>query len=384
MSFWSPSASSKWAEDVAMASVNDRKASAKSRPVDLPVPITQTQPPPKTLPGRVISSIKSLCSQLNSGVRERLATPSTGNFVVHENLRGRALGLKEDDDLEAPKRLQGDDEEVDEVVVDLLWMNSAKASSASDDGDSTSTSHSELQRELFTPASYPRQSGFGVLRMPWLFSRAVVWPLVKQFFDSRFKDRDVEMEYRKEDWVHSKRLALWASIFFILNWIFGAIFIPAPAVLADKIYYYAFEPIFSLPLFLMCAYDWPRDHSNYYQVYLTIATWTWSYYQVLFGFLCGYSGDNNLFTCGSKDFLSTFYYTTALQTIALFGTGLKRLPTLVGGTVFLVLSAVLIIPKRDAWARNVINFALFQIFILYVHYRREQAGFVHSLNNHSV
>jgi len=48
----------------------------------------------------------------------------------------------------------------------------------------------------------------------------------------------VEMEYRSEDWAHSKRLALWASIFFLMNWIFGAAFIATPAVLADKVWNY--------------------------------------------------------------------------------------------------------------------------------------------------
>ncbi|THV02531.1 hypothetical protein K435DRAFT_653306 [Dendrothele bispora CBS 962.96] len=244
-----------------------------------------------------------------------------------------------------------------------------------DGAESVSTGRHEIQREDFqsTTLHSARRHGkaWGVIYVPWIFARGKVWPRVKQFFNSRFKDKEVEMEYRAEDWAHSKRLALWASVFFLMNWIFGAAFIATPAVLADKV---RFEPIFTIPLLFMCAYDWPRDHSNYYQIFLCISTWAWSYYQVLFGFLCGYTGDNHLFTCGSKDFLPTFYYTTALQTVALFGTNLKRLPATVGATIFLILSACLIIPQRSSWARNVVNFALFQVFILYMHYQREQSA----------
>jgi hypothetical protein len=46
---------------------------------------------------------------------------------------------------------------------------------------------------------------------------------------------------------------------------------------------------------------------------------------------------HHFFTCGTKDFLATFYYTSALQAVALFGTALKRGPATVGAGAFLVL-----------------------------------------------
>jgi len=64
-------------------------------------------------------------------------------------------------------------------------------------------------------------------------------------------------------------------------------------------------------------------------------------------------------------------YTSALQTIALFGLKLNRFPAMVGATVFLVLSAALVIPFRIGWIRNALNFLAFQAFLLYVGYMKE-------------
>ncbi|EIN05969.1 hypothetical protein PUNSTDRAFT_145366 [Punctularia strigosozonata HHB-11173 SS5] len=87
---------------------------------------------------------------------------------------------------------------------------------------------------------------------------------------------------------------------------------------------------------------------------------------------CGkYSPKHMHFDCGTKDFLATFYYTSALQTIALFGLKMNRLPALCGALFVCVSMCALIVPDRIGWIRNVINFVVFQGFLLYVHYMRE-------------
>jgi len=47
--------------------------------------------------------------------------------------------------------------------------------------------------------------------------------------------QETEAHYQREQWAESKSLALWASVFFIVNWILATVFIPSPAVLADKV-----------------------------------------------------------------------------------------------------------------------------------------------------
>ncbi|GAW08294.1 histidine kinase [Lentinula edodes] len=318
-------------------------------------------------------------------VQKTLAAPSSST-VVRESLEGiqhaldnNRYALEEDQAVKVEE--VNEDEVVEEVVVDRAWNEAStktslksKALSESDGGEVCSES----------PASIP-----GIqdpMKRPALL--IVFWTLYshwQQFFNPRFKDINKEIHYQKENWAHSKRLSLWASVFFIGNWILGAALIPTPAVLLDKIYYYGFAPCTAVPLVLLCAFNLPRDHTRFYQCFLFISTWSWSYYQVLFGFLCGYSGRNDLFTCGSKDFSSTFYYTTALQTVALFGLDLKRFPALLGAIIFIVLSGFLIIPEKVKYV-SLINRDLVgqsedrpriagcEIFLMYMHYQREMSA----------
>jgi osomolarity two-component system sensor histidine kinase SLN1 len=79
-------------------------------------------------------------------------------------------------------------------------------------------------------------------------------------------------------------------------------------------------------------------------------------------------------SCGTKDFYATFYYTSALQTVALFGLQMKRISALIGATAFFILSSILILPLMSSWTRNSINFMFYQGFLIYMHYQREKAA----------
>ncbi|KAJ3863255.1 Tco5, signal transduction HAMP domain histidine kinase [Lentinula novae-zelandiae] len=364
---------------------------------DLPIPVVQKQPFDSSLRRKF-----TFVSQLNCAlytkttnifrrVQKTLAAPSSST-VVRESLEGiqhaldnNRYALEEDQAVKVEE--VNEDDVVEEVVVDRAWNEAStktslksKALSESDGGEVCSEA----------PASVP-----GIqdpMKRPALL--IVFWTLYshwQQFFNPIFKDINKEIHYQKENWAHSKRLSLWASVFFIGNWILGAALIPTPAVLLDKIYYYGVPAV---PLVLLCAFNLPRDHTRFYQCFLFISTWSWygykacpfqnclrllhrSYYQVLFGFLCGYSGRNDLFTCGSKDFSSTFYYTTALQTVALFGLDLKRFPALLGAIIFIVLSGFLIIPEKVKYVsliNHAVNFGFFQVFLMYMHYQREMSA----------
>lgn len=56
--------------------------------------------------------------------------------------------------------------------------------------------------------------------------------------------------------------------------------------------------------------------------------------------------------------LTVYSYTSALQTVALFGLNLRRLPAMVGALSFLVFSTALIIPHHASWYRSA-NFTTF-------------------------
>ncbi|THG98478.1 hypothetical protein EW026_g3717 [Hermanssonia centrifuga] len=201
-----------------------------------------------------------------------------------------------------------------------------------------------------------------------------MWPAILRFFVIQFMDEKSEEQYRKESWFMRKNLALWSAAYYIFNWVLSVVFIPKPIQLADKIFHYGIAPTFSFPIFFMVLYDFPRDRPILYQTVLTFSTWMYGIYQILFMFMCAYYGHHKaIMSCGSKDFLATFYYANGPQTIALFGLGLQRFPALIGTLTFMSLCFGMIVPSRTTWVRNVINFICFQAFLLYTHYMRENA-----------
>ncbi|KAK7056448.1 hypothetical protein VNI00_003003 [Paramarasmius palmivorus] len=348
-----------------------------TKSVDLPAPATQTQRRKgflrrKRSPNTPYDQDHSNQSKWSESARNFFAKFSSPREAPAKPILGHPDGYEmrqkdEEENVELP-------DEIDEIVVDRLWSQpTSRQSSENGDVDDDDSSTCSSIHTTNDGSSFNSQ-GARILESPYNpynFVRWTFWPKLYHFFSPRFEDRDMEADYRREDWQQSKRLALVASVFFLVNWILGMSTIATPVVLADQIYYYGIAPVLSLPLIFMCAYNWPRDHPVFYQCFVCCSAWAWSLYQVIFAYLCGYSSNTIIWTCGTKDFLQTFYYTTALQTIALFGTNLKRLPTTLGAIVFLVLSAVLIIPSRGSWYRYMLNFIVFQAFLLYMHYKRE-------------
>lgn len=104
-------------------------------------------------------------------------------------------------------------------------------------------------------------------------------------------------------------MAVWSALFYILNWILATAFDPKPAPLPDIIFYYCLMPVLTFPLIILVIYDWPRDRPVTYQIALSVSTWSWGIYQLIFIRLCNfYLGPDHpgLYSCQNKDFLSTF------------------------------------------------------------------------------
>jgi len=270
-------------------------------------------------------------------------------------------------------------EEVDEIVVDRAWSEEIKSSVAHSEAGvvaspEKSNGHYQPAETSVDHESLQHYEGFWALSSPLVFIRWRCWPLVKEFFTSRFFDQKAEERYQKENWFMRKPVALWSSVFFIINWVLGCAFIAHPLVLIDKIFFYGVAPACTIPIVFMVMYDFPRDRQNSYQIVLCCATWSWSIYNLLSIWLCGfYRHQLSHFSCGTKDFIGVFYYTSAMQTIALFGLKMNRFSATVGAALFFILACIGIVPVRLTWTRNLINFLAYQVFLLYVHYMRENA-----------
>jgi len=200
-----------------------------------------------------------------------------------------------------------------------------------------------------------------------------LWPFAYQFFVNHFVDEKSEMHYNKENWFLRKNLAFWSSAFLILNWVLAISFLEEPATLPDQIFYYGISPALTLPVLFFVTYDFPRDRQIFYQIWLVFATWMWAIYLLIYMFVCGYYGTHIYVSCAGKDFLILFYYTSAMQTVGLFGLKLHRFPAACAAVIFFVVSCILIEPHNHKFIRNLINFLAFQTFLLYIHYMRENA-----------
>ncbi|KAJ7778370.1 hypothetical protein B0H16DRAFT_1503277 [Mycena metata] len=268
------------------------------------------------------------------------------------------------------ERLINNADEVDEVVVDRSWSEYSETETNSDAAETASSRHDPSEHDADTINVRPE--GFWALP-PVAFVRTRVSPVVAQFYRPRFEEAE-ELLYQKESTLRGGR-SRFIKVFFIASWALACATIQKPIVLADKIFFFGVAPLLTIPILFMCAYNFPYERPFFFQAFLCVSTWAWPLYDVLFAFLCGfYLPHDQKFTCGKKDFLSTFYYTSALQAVALFGTSLKRLPATIGALAFLIFSCATIIPVQRSYGPNLVNFVIFECVLLYMHSQKEQSS----------
>uniref|UniRef100_A0A0W0EWA4 histidine kinase n=1 Tax=Moniliophthora roreri TaxID=221103 RepID=A0A0W0EWA4_MONRR len=291
-------------------------------------------------------------------------TPTTPILHHHDDYEMRRK--TEDEQL----GLQG---EIDEIVVDRLWSQpTSRQSSENGDASSTHSSICSADRTTFqSQNAWILESPYN----PYNFVRWRFWPKLYHFFSPRFADNAMEADYRREDWQQSKRLALVASVFFLVNWILGMSTIAKPVVLADQarlcfltldfmlnpeerryttmasLRCYLFPSFSCVPITghetirfsTSASYVVQHGHGHYTKLFLPICVVTAGtepFGHVEPRIFCKPSSTSCLAYDSCLTFLINMLlhsYTTALQTIALFGTNLKRLPTTLGALIFLVM-----------------------------------------------
>ncbi|KAF8216672.1 hypothetical protein K438DRAFT_1658130 [Mycena galopus ATCC 62051] len=368
----------KWPSDVPMS---PRSPSSKRRhpipfdpsvAVQLPVPVTQRSSSVRhAVRFRVVAE---KWTGFKSYLKRTLAAPyvPTSSAVQYEVA----------DDINSPiarkDSMRFDDtDEVDEVVVDRSWSDdNFDTETDSDGGAETASSRHDPSVTDVEPVDVHLDGLWAF--PPFAFCRTRMWPFIKKFYMPRFEDADEEYLFQRETWGQGKRLSLWASVFFIASCIVGMCTIAQPIVLADRIFYFGISPLLTLPILFMCAYNWPYDRPLFFQTWLCVLTWSWPFYDTLYAYLCGFyapsAHPHDLFTCGTKNFLATFYYTSALQAVALFGTSLKRFPATLGALSFLILTCATIVAQRADYANNVFNIVIFECVLLYMHSQKEMSS----------
>ncbi|KAJ3565704.1 hypothetical protein NP233_g7464 [Leucocoprinus birnbaumii] len=347
----------------------------------LPPPVCQSNTPLR---------VRTISPRLNFGVQWLRLKKQLGVGVAPSNssLNGDS---SPEDFIDQPEDLVDDDGDVDLTVVDRVWFEELKSSeSTSDNGNNSPPPHekSAVVHTGHSGTANTRDNDSVInenthrLFKPLVAIRYNFYPTLREFFFTRFEDERSEDQYAKEDWILKKSLAIWAALWLIVNWLLGVAFLDDihHPVKGDIAFYFVIGPLLAFPVLWMVVYDWPRSRPISYQLFLTVAIWAWGFYFVLYLKTCGYylpkSTPPNTFNtaaCARRDFLSLFFYTTALQTMGLFGLKLNRLMAALGAFSFFVMTAALMIPLDRSWVRNMICFFVFHFFLIYVHYMRENS-----------
>ncbi|KAG8975849.1 hypothetical protein FRC05_005059 [Tulasnella sp. 425] len=282
-----------------------------------------------------------------------------------------------------------DEQEVDEIVVDnQFWLDASSKSATqpsekdalTPDKSGASGTHGASGLTDGESLHDPTGSMAFFHKIEWSYYR--VSRALGHFFFTSFYDPTSEMQYKKETYWQAKSLAVWGSGFIYLNWVsrkslpagapfYGSVMEHSQLMILraqilvcilinkenmltpDKMFYYIASPILAL--------------------FLTLSIWSWAAYNLILLQLCGYYNPSKaVIQCVGKEFLGIFYYTTAFPVLALFALGQNRLMAIIQTILTIPLLAI-VIPDRSTWIRNTLNFACFMIFLVWLHYQKEQA-----------
>lgn len=272
-----------------------------------------------------------------------------------------------------------DDEEVNEIVVDNKFSfegGPRSITQPSDHGGTPEKSGTSATHGTYATDHDSVHSHRGMMAFFSFLSalRFRIASSLNRFFFTEFFDAAAERQYKKETYYQMKGLSLAGSLVLVLNWVLICILIPRESLIfADKMFYWVLSPCFVVPLPVMIVFDWPKKYPRTYQLFMTLVVWSWCAYVLLLLQLCGfYNKAEMVMDCKSKEFVGVFFYTGAYPAIALFALGQNRLM----GAVMAMLNAVLIasvIRVKKTWIRNFLNYLLYTVFLLWIHYTREAA-----------
>lgn len=272
--------------------------------------------------------------------------------------QGQAMATKEANDADA-------DWHVDEIVVEIDDQEQTKrpsggsrtAGTASDGEPGMSSSREEVRSRASA-----RESARGFAR---------VWHAVYAFFSPRFDDSTAESEYQKLSWYQGKKLLFFSVVYLYINW-FLYLILNHSLSLYEKIVYYGPFSLLTFPLGFMIFFDLPQRTPRFFQLWLVAATWYCAITEIVQTRECRFF-KLGAPACGNKDFLAMLYYATGFPTLVLFA-GSARFYHAIAQVIVAVLLFAVVIPVQGVFARNVVSFILYSLFIQAFHWDREKTS----------
>ncbi|KAJ3743803.1 hypothetical protein DFH05DRAFT_1400075 [Lentinula detonsa] len=344
----------------------------------LPLPATEPSLPHWRRRVGLVSFLSTLLSTIRTNLSA--GTPPSSSTSCDDQHDSHP---QPDPDSPEPETVVTSEEEdgyISKVVVEQSWGSGTRSKHPTSDTsgpashDNKESKSGEIPPVQIMLQSDEREVDVDGKHSVYLVCLLRIWLKITHFFYPRPFDVGSEKRYDEDDWYSKKTLAQLASIFLIINLALGCVSVPRPWTIMDYIFYSGIAPAFTLPIFVMIMYNWPRDQRVIYQFFVAFALWMWPFDLVLNMRLCGfYDSSIAIIPCNGKDFTNIYFFATAMQAIGLFGLRLDRLPAAFAAAAWFVVSCALIIPDHTVWWRSVTNFAVFHIFLIWVHERRESS-----------
>jgi osomolarity two-component system, sensor histidine kinase SLN1 len=174
----------------------------------LPPPVLQSSPDASRSSQKKTTAIQRLSVRWQNLKKHMGTTTAPSSSSVHGDRTAQSNSSHH-------KTLQvtGDNEKVDEIVVDRVWSDGIMSSSAPSEHiaspDKSGGSHrntTSMDQESLSPPSGLRSS-FPLV----VVFRCKIWPAVLNFFNSSFSDQAEELRYRQERWFVLKVSTLLSS-----------------------------------------------------------------------------------------------------------------------------------------------------------------------------
>lgn len=228
MVFWTRSlsgataSSSKWSEEVGMPTLRKDSSDLHHASSEMSSAPVTSIPPENLLPVPVIQGTGSATGKGKTAKKSaRIGTPRGRGLSVHWATFKKRIGTgtapstssmiggdsSAADSTNRRPTMDEEKEDVDEVVVDRTWSEEIKSSVAhSEAGVSPekSNSHPPAGTSIIDHDSFEHVEGFWAIWSPLVLIRWRLWPMLMEFFTSRFFDDKAEEHYRKENWFMRK------------------------------------------------------------------------------------------------------------------------------------------------------------------------------------
>ncbi|KAF5371180.1 hypothetical protein D9758_004219 [Tetrapyrgos nigripes] len=199
---------------------------------------------------------------------------------------------------------------------------------------------------------------------------------VEKFFFPRFPEgqEDHEKEYQKMSWYTTKPWALFSSFYLVVNWVLylGLNNDSTRFSVYAQVVFYGGLTLLTFPLPFLIAANIPARYPVSFQIWFTIAVWFCGITEIIQTDVCDFFVPETRH-CHGKNFLAMVFYITAQPALMMFILSQRIYNFIMAIVVFGLLVGIIIpVPGQEIFARVVVSYVLFHMFLQGLHFNREK------------